>query len=82
MRTALTKVDGIADIKTNHEDNTCSFKAPKDLDVEKTLNEIAEGGNHHIKGWSLDESATKKKKEGVGTTTDNQTVSLKLPNMT
>ena len=82
MRTALTKVDGIADIKTNPNDNTCSFKAPADLDVEKTLNEIAEGGNQHIKGWSLDESAKKKKTEGVGTTTDNQTVSLKLPNMT
>ena len=54
MRTALTSVDGIADIKTNPTDNTCSFKAPTDLDVKATLNKLAEGGNKHIKDWVLD----------------------------
>lgn len=54
MRAALKKVDGIADIKTDTSGNTCTFKAPKDLDVKATLDKIVEGGNSHIKGWALD----------------------------
>lgn len=56
VRTALKSVDGIADIKTDITDNTCTFKAPKDLDVKATLNKIVEGGNTHIKDWALDGS--------------------------
>ena len=29
------------------------FTAPKDLDVTMTLDKIVEGGNEHVKGWSL-----------------------------
>ncbi len=57
MRTALTAVDGIAEIKTNLGDNTCSFNAPEGMDVAATLNKIVEEGNRHIKGWSLSEEA-------------------------
>jgi len=53
VRTALTAVDGIADIKTNPSDRSCTFNAPKDLDVTATLNKIVEDGNKHIKDWSL-----------------------------
>jgi hypothetical protein len=48
-------VDGIADIKTDPSDNSCSFSAPADLDVKATLDKFAEDGNRHIKGWSLAE---------------------------
>lgn len=53
MRAALEGVDGVADIKTNPGDNTCSFSAPEKMDVEATLNQIVEDGNKHIKGWGL-----------------------------
>jgi copper chaperone CopZ len=53
VRTALTSVDGIADIKTNPADRSCTFNAPKDLDVTATLNKIVEDGNRHIKDWAL-----------------------------
>lgn len=55
MKNALTAVDGVVEIVTNPSDNTCSFKAPANLNVEKTLNEIADAGNKHIKDWALDE---------------------------
>lgn len=55
MKNALTKVDGIVEIETNPQDNTCKFKAPADLDVKATLNEIAEAGNRHIKDWALED---------------------------
>ncbi len=55
MRSALKTVDGIADIKTDPSDNSCSFSAPADLDVKATLDKFAEDGNRHIKGWSLAE---------------------------
>ena len=53
VKSALTAVDGIEEIKTNLEDNTCSFNAPQSMDVALTLNQIVEGGNHPIKGWKL-----------------------------
>ena len=40
-------------IETDPSDNSCVFKAPNGLNVEKTLNEIAEAGNKHIQGWEL-----------------------------
>ena len=55
MRTALEGVDGVADIKTNPNKNTCTFSAPGEMDVEATLNQIVEDGNKHIKGWGLAE---------------------------
>ena len=53
MKNALTGVNGVVEIETNTSDNSCVFKAPADLNVEKTLNEIAEAGNKHIQGWEL-----------------------------
>jgi len=53
VRSALNTVEGIADIKTNPSDNSCSFNAPAGMDVTATLNKFAEEGNRHIKGWSL-----------------------------
>ena len=53
MKNALTGVTGVVQIETNPADNTCVFKAPAGLNVEKTLNEIAEAGNKHIQGWEM-----------------------------
>jgi len=53
VRAALEGVDGVADIKTNPKDNTCTFSAPEEMDVETTLNQIVEDGNKQIKGWGL-----------------------------
>jgi len=53
VRAALTAVDGIAEIKTNPKDNTCSFNAPEAMDVAAALNQIVEDGNQHVKGWTL-----------------------------
>ena len=52
MKGALEGVDGVADIQTDVATNSCTFKAPKDLDVDAALNEIVAGGNAHVKGWS------------------------------
>lgn len=51
VRKALTSVEGIVDIKTNPQDNTCTFTAPGELNVKAMLDKFAEGGNMHIKGW-------------------------------
>ncbi len=86
MRRALNTVDGIADIETNPADNSCSFKAPVDLDVKETLDKFAEEGNKHIAGWSLqeesDDDAGDDEEGGEEEHGKTQTVALKLPGMT
>jgi copper chaperone CopZ len=52
VRDALAKVDGITDVECDTSTTTCTFKAPKDLDVDAKLNEIVDAGNKHVKGWS------------------------------
>ena len=55
VQSALEGIDGVDGIKLDM-DNTCgTFTAPADLNVEETLNKLVEGGNEHIKGWSMDE---------------------------
>ncbi len=52
MRSALSKVDGVSDIKTNVGSRLCTFKlASKDMDIEAKLDELART-NTHIAGWS------------------------------
>jgi|TARA_B110000495_G_C23035860_1_gene618584 hypothetical protein len=53
VQNALNGVNGVVQIETNPKDNSCVFKAPAGLNVENTLNEIAEAGNKHIQGWEL-----------------------------
>ena len=48
----MKSVDGIADLKTDTSERSCSFSAPADLDVEAVLNKFADEGNKHIAGWS------------------------------
>ena len=52
MKGALAKVDGITDVNCDASTATCTFKAPKELDVDAKLTEIADGGNKHVQGWS------------------------------
>lgn len=52
VRSTLTSVEGIADIKTNVEDKTCTFTATGELNVKAMLDKFAEGGNKQIEGWS------------------------------
>ena len=52
VRKALDSVDGIADIKTNLQDQTCFFTASGDLDVKAMLDEFAENGIKQIQGWT------------------------------
>lgn len=53
VRSSLNSVEGIADIKTNVENNTCSFTAPGELNVKAMLDKLAAGGNKQIEGWSV-----------------------------
>ena len=52
IRGTLTSVEGIAEIKTNVEEKSCTFTAPGDLNVKAMLDKFAEGGNKQIEGWS------------------------------
>ncbi|MCP4098331.1 MAG: hypothetical protein GY880_11445 [Planctomycetaceae bacterium] len=52
MKGALAGVTGVKDINCDTSTRSCTFSAPKDLDVAATLNELVEGGNKHIKDWS------------------------------
>ena len=54
MRSALTQVDEIKDLKTSPSisGGICTFKVAKDFDYKAKLNEFA-GKNSHIKGWML-----------------------------
>jgi copper chaperone CopZ len=52
VKGALAKVDGITDVKCDTSTTTCTFKAPKDLDVDSKLDEIVASGNKHVEGWS------------------------------
>jgi hypothetical protein len=49
---ALAGVSGVSDINCDAKTRSCTFSAPKDLDVAATLNKLVEGGNKHIKDWS------------------------------
>ena len=57
VRSTLDAVEGVADIKTNVDDKTCTFTAPGDLNVKAMLDKFAEGGNKQIEGWSLAKGA-------------------------
>ena len=50
---ALEGLDGVTGIELDAAETCAKFSAPADMDVEKVLNEIVEGGNTHIKGWSM-----------------------------
>jgi hypothetical protein len=52
VKGALAGVTGVSDIKTDISGRSCTFSAPKDLDVAATLNKLADDGNKHIAGWS------------------------------
>jgi hypothetical protein len=52
VRGALAKVDAITDVVCDTKTTTCSFKVPKDFDIDATLDQIVESGNTHVKGWS------------------------------
>lgn len=85
MRRALTGVEGIADLKTDLGEQSCSFQAPANMDVEAMLNKIADDGNEHIAGWSkADDDAKPADNDGAATSkkSGTQAVSLKLPGMT
>lgn len=53
MKSALEGIDGVADIELDNGERCGKFTAPADLDVKMTLDKIVEGGNSHIKGYSL-----------------------------
>ena len=50
---ALEGLDGVTGIELDPAETCGKFAAPEDMDVAKVLNEIVEGGNTHIKGWSM-----------------------------
>jgi hypothetical protein len=51
VRSALSKVAGIYELKTDLGARTCEFKAAKDLDVKAKLDELA-SSNEHLAKWS------------------------------
>ena len=53
MRSDLTKIDGISEIKTDHENQVCSFRVTDPtLDYKAKLDEYAKT-NSHLKGFSI-----------------------------
>jgi len=53
VRSALTKVEGITDLKTDVPSRLCSFKVTdENLDIKAKLKELAKN-NSHIKGYSI-----------------------------
>ncbi len=56
VKNALEGIAGISDIELDGSKTCGSFTAPKDLDVKATLDKLVEGGNNHVKGWSLAEA--------------------------
>jgi copper chaperone CopZ len=52
VRKALTSVDGIANIKTDHVKNVCTFDAPMSLDVKAMSDKFAADGILQFKGWT------------------------------
>jgi len=51
----LAKIEGISEFEADTKADsgpTATFVAVKGLDVKKTLDELANAGNKHIKGWS------------------------------
>ena len=52
MRSALTDVAGVSNIKTDTATTSCEFALVGDLDIEAKLTELAET-NEHIAGFSI-----------------------------
>jgi len=53
VRSDLTKIDGITDIKTDTKNQVCSFRvANPTLDYKAKLDEFAKT-NSHLKGFSI-----------------------------
>jgi len=50
---ALEGIDGVTGIELNASETSGKFTAPAGLDVKMTLDKIVEGGNTHIKGYSM-----------------------------
>jgi hypothetical protein len=47
-------IPSVAEIDTDTSSRKCSFKVNLDeVDIAAKLNEIADGGNRHVKGWSV-----------------------------
>ncbi len=53
VQSALEGIAGVSDISLDASETCGKFTAPADLDVKMTLDKIVEGGNDHIKGYSL-----------------------------
>jgi len=53
VQSALEGLDGVTGIELDADGQCGKFTAPEDMDVEKTLNMIVEGGNKHVEGWSM-----------------------------
>lgn len=53
VKSALEGIEGVTDIDLNASETMGKFTAPKDLDVKMALDKIVEGGNTHIKGYSM-----------------------------
>ena len=51
VRRALTPVEGISDFDANPTTNIATFKAIKDVDVVRVLDELSKT-NEYIDGWS------------------------------
>ena len=52
MRSDLKDVNGITDIETDLDAQTCSFKIEGSADVERLLNQLAEK-NNKMSEWEL-----------------------------
>jgi hypothetical protein len=56
----LTKITGVTDIKTNIDEQTCSFRVPEELseeDLKAKLDKSAES-NDHLAGYEFSREET------------------------
>ena len=53
VKSALEGITGVTDINLDIGSKSGKFTAPADLDVKMTLDKIVEGGNAHIKGYTM-----------------------------
>lgn len=50
---ALEGLEGVTGIELDAGEKCGKFMAPEDMDVKKTLDMIVDGGNEHVKGWTM-----------------------------
>lgn len=51
MRAALTGI-GATDFEGDNKTKTCSFKIPKDVELDAKLDELAKDSSNKLTGWS------------------------------